>query len=227
MKWYAGIDYGQRPGSYWEEGDVLSALLRNVKGRERREAIRDYHEQGRLHELDETFLRETLSEEERERLGKIHPAFMGGEYLPDYADGEVEIARIELESTTRDVVSIRAAVKGAGIAYRIIDEYDTEFELGLRHSREPLLLAELIGLIDGSGHPGFGTGLALCYNQMHAGKCGRGGYRKFTRVSSEIYPQLAEHYERVYDDWVNEGEAQSGQVAEVEGKGQEGGSHVK
>jgi hypothetical protein len=227
MKWYAGIDYGQRPASYWAESDVLAALLRNVKGRERRDVIRAYHEQGRLEELDETFLRETLSEEERERLGKIHPAFMGGEYLPNYEDGEVEIARIELESTTRDVISIRAAVKGAGIEYRIIDEYDTEFEVGLSHSREPLLLAELIGLVDGSGHPGCGTGLALCYNRMNASEGGRRGYRHFTRVSSEFYPQLGEHYERVYDDWVKEGEAQSGQVAEEEGKGQEGGSYVK
>jgi hypothetical protein len=37
---------------------------------------------------------------------------MGGEYLPDYEEGDVEIARIELESTTADVISIRVKKEG-------------------------------------------------------------------------------------------------------------------
>jgi len=41
-------------------------------------------------------------------LDLIHPSFMGGEYLPDYRRDEIEIARIELESTTSDVISVRA-----------------------------------------------------------------------------------------------------------------------
>lgn len=36
------------------------------------------------------------------------PSWMGGEYLPDSEPGEVEIARIVLQSTTMDVFSIRA-----------------------------------------------------------------------------------------------------------------------
>ena len=32
MKQYSDIDYGQRPASYWEDADILTALLRNVKG---------------------------------------------------------------------------------------------------------------------------------------------------------------------------------------------------
>lgn len=39
---------------------------------------------------------------------KFHPSFVGGEYLPDYKANEVQIARIELQSTTTDVISIRA-----------------------------------------------------------------------------------------------------------------------
>jgi hypothetical protein len=30
----------------------------------------------------------------------LHPMFMGGNYLPDTDEGEVEIARIEIASTT-------------------------------------------------------------------------------------------------------------------------------
>ena len=41
-------------------------------------------------------------------LGGIHPAFMGGEYLPQFGQNEIEIARIVLASVTQDVISIRA-----------------------------------------------------------------------------------------------------------------------
>jgi len=108
MKTYESIDYDYRPESYWEEEDVLTTLLRNVKGTQRRRMIRDYYEEGRIEELEEELARDTLTEESRDALGKIHPVFMGGEYLPDYLPGEVEIARIELRSTTADVISIRA-----------------------------------------------------------------------------------------------------------------------
>jgi hypothetical protein len=39
----------------------------------------------------------------RSALGRLHPSFMGGEYLPDRRDTEVEIARINIDSTTSDV----------------------------------------------------------------------------------------------------------------------------
>jgi hypothetical protein len=44
-----------------------------------------------------------LSDSDRQALGRIHPAFMGGEYLPDLAQSEVMIARITIASTTQDV----------------------------------------------------------------------------------------------------------------------------
>ena len=203
MKKYPGIDYTQRPKSYWETDDVLACLLQNVKGRERREMIRSYWEQGRLQELDETFLCETLSEEDRDRLGKIHPAFMGGEYLPDYEPGETEIARLELRSMTADVISIRAKREGGLIRYRIVDEYGTEFELQRQSSRKPLTLEQLVKFIDGSNHPDLPAGLALCYNSMNAdgGVTGRHELQDFTTIRSDIYPQLEEHYDHVFEEW--------------------------
>ena len=53
----------------------------------------------------------------------IHPSFMGGEYLPDYGRDEVEIARIELDSTTSDVINVRAQPRGKRIRYSVCDEY--------------------------------------------------------------------------------------------------------
>ena len=50
----------------------------------------------------------SLTEDERNRFGAIHPSFMGGEYLPDCNPSETEIARVKLRSTTQDLISIRA-----------------------------------------------------------------------------------------------------------------------
>jgi para-nitrobenzyl esterase len=37
-------------------------------------------------------------------LGLIHPSFMGGEYLPNRQEAEVEIARINIDSTTQATI---------------------------------------------------------------------------------------------------------------------------
>ena len=47
---------------------------------------------------------------------------MGGEYLPPLRKGEVEIARISLESTTDDQISIRARRGRERIRCRVVDE---------------------------------------------------------------------------------------------------------
>ena len=103
------IAYSFRPLSYWEiPGSLFELVLRNVKGTKRREMIRDFNEQGRLDQLVPVLTADELSDEDREGLGAIHPSFMGGEYLPGYRRNEVEIVRIELDSTTSDVISLRA-----------------------------------------------------------------------------------------------------------------------
>jgi hypothetical protein len=50
--------------------------------------------------------------------------FMGGNYLPDTEEGEVEIARIEIASTTFDVTCLFAKQNNGRILYRVVDEYE-------------------------------------------------------------------------------------------------------
>ena len=206
-----GIDYAFRPESYWDVSDPLQAILVNVKGTRRRQMIRDYWEADAIAELEKGLLRDNLTEEDRVGLGKIHPSFMGGEYLPDYAEGEVEIARIELESTTADVISIRVKKEGERIAYLIVDEYETEFNILPTHSDKPLTLSELVRLIDGAMEEG---SLGLYYTQMNY----EGGERSiewldqmrhFTRVESVFYQQLHLHYEKLLDLWYEEEKAKA------------------
>ena len=204
MKKYKGICYGFRPASYWEDLDPLSAILRNVTGENRRQMITDNWNAGKLEELDPALLNDVLDDAARQRLGRIHPSFMGGEYLPGYLPGEVEIARICLRSTTSDVISLRARPNETGIAYRIADEYEGNFSLPITQSKRPLTLAELVRQFEHVEHGWFHElehdgGLALGYNNMNAEDL-----RNFTRITSTLYRQLEGHFECVYDDWVKE-----------------------
>jgi len=59
-----------------------------------------------------------------EGLESVHPMFMGGNYFPEMEDGEVEIARIEIASTTSDVRSLFAKMADGQIHFRVVDEYE-------------------------------------------------------------------------------------------------------
>ncbi len=205
-KRFKGIDYGFRPESYWKVTDPLGAILRNVKGTNRRQMIRDYWEAGRIGELDDSHLLDSLSDEQRERLGRIHPSFMGGEYLPAYRTSEVEIARIELESTTADVISVRAQPANIRIVYSISDEYETEFKVSPAASVQSLTLAELIDMIDNAGE---NESLGLDYTIMNYESGDRTiedleRLKHFTNVESLVYPQLTDHYRKLAQSWYRE-----------------------
>ena len=199
---YPNINYAFRPESYWRETDPLGLILRNVKGENRRQIIRQYLAEGRLDELEPNILKDEVDDRTRLALGAIHPSFLGGEFLPEYDDNEVEIARIALESATADVISVRASAVSGYIAYSVVDEYDGVFFLPFTESKEPLPLAELIRLLDdgameGNPYPG---GLAQSNNLANAGAW-YPGLRHFTTISSDFYPQLYDHYEQVFAAW--------------------------
>jgi len=206
MNTYLGIDYAFRPTTYWDSGDPLQSILRNVKGENRRQMILDYLKKDHLEELDEDILRDEIDADIRQRLGRIHPSFMGGEYMPGYLPLEVEIARICLQSTTSDVISLRARPVAQGkIAYRVVDEYDTVFSFPIRESEAPLTLSDLIRQFDEGRmeDPGFPDGgLSLGYNNLNSKYTDHKQLRHFTRISSETYAQLCPHYERVFAEWM-------------------------
>lgn len=201
MKRYRGINYRQRPKNYWEASGGLRALLRNLKGKERRAMIRQFWREGRIQELELALLKPKLSKREREEIGRIHPSYLGGEYLPPYKSGEVEIARIELDSSTADVISIRARPGRQGIAYRIVDEYRTRFRLPRASSREPLTLAELVSLIENTEIPGEGRNLALHFNERNAQDGDKQDWEGFTEVTSDFYPKLGTHFDNIFREW--------------------------
>lgn len=211
MKNYPNINYSFAPETYWSDGDPLAAILRNVTGENRRQMIRDYLDAGQLDQIEEALLPDELAEAKRNELGRIHPSFMGGEYLPGYLPVEVEIARICLQSTTSDVISLRAHPTSVGTAYRIVDEYEGEFTLPIEVSAQPLTLAQLIHQFEEGSlkELDYGGGLALGYNNMNAdGGSSCEELRHFTRIESDLYPQLEEHFEHVFSEWLTESVAE-------------------
>lgn len=209
MKRYPDIDYGYRPSSYWEDETPAQAILKNVKGDFRREEIRKALAKGELEEIPQEILRDTISDNLRKATGRIHPRFMGGEYLPDYREDEVEIARISLASTTNDIISIRARRGRTGlIRYSIADEYNGDFTYALsrKTSRQPLTLRQLVSFLENSSQNEVPGDLITGYNDLNNEWLDdRDSLRHFTRISSEFYPQLSAHCEHAFDDWVEAG----------------------
>lgn len=197
----------QRPQSYWEHNDPLAQILANVSGKARRQMIRDFWNAGAIDQLEDTLLKDDLDTAERESLGRIHPFFMGGEYLPQRLPGEVTIVRIDLESTTHDVIELRARPLPDGtIKLRWVDEYENDFS----HEpypdviEQPFSFKELKDFIEATC-PNNGDALPLAYNK---GGCWDESYsqaeslRYFTNFDSEFYPELSDWVKQVVDAWI-------------------------
>ena len=110
---------GYTPPSYFFPMDLGTYLLATVKGTQRRSSIEKLIAEGNVLDVEDWLAHSSLDNDTRVLIGKFHPVFMGGEYLPDLNEGEVEIARIELASTTADAISIRATKHNSRIYYSV------------------------------------------------------------------------------------------------------------
>jgi hypothetical protein len=205
-----------RPESYW---DCSKEGFTNIKGEIRRRALGSALASGQFGSLPGSLLSDELSHEERFKMAAMHPSFMGGEFLPAYLAGELEIARVSLESVTYDVISVRAQKLDDGqISYRVVDEYESPFICRPGTSAEPLTMSELISLIDSvEGHnAGFGDARGLTdsyrdYNyDVDKSLQHLNVLVHFVRVSSMYYPELESWYEAEAQEWY------SIQLAELE-----------
>jgi hypothetical protein len=139
------IDLNYRPAAYFGPMSLATHLLSKVSGAERRAALERLIAEGRADDVPAFLSAAKLPEDERNAIGSIHPMFMGGEYLPNKDEGEIEIARIEIASTTSDVTSLFAKRVDGVIHYRVVDEYegDTLTNRIEKQSKLPLTLGEL------------------------------------------------------------------------------------
>lgn len=180
----SSFDLSFRPESYFWDLGAENELLTHIKGAARREALQQLIDQGQRAQIPEFLSKAKLSDDERAAIGRIHPYFMGGEYLPDQEDGEVEIARIEIDSTTADVTSVYASLTAAGIHYRVVDEYggDTLSGPSETDSTRPLTLGELEAFFTGAWP--LMEVLEMNFEEDVEGMLG------FFRAHSQFYPVL-------------------------------------
>jgi hypothetical protein len=215
------FDLSYRPDTYWPESLDREQLLARIQGEARRDIVRQTLDEGDISDLDPVLAAEELDEENRRGWGLIHPAHMGGEYLPSLGAEDVEIARISLASVTSDQISIRASNTGGQIRYSVCDEYETEYDLAFTYSEHPLRLGELVKLIDGSGHPEEreGGGLLVCHwEHMLESHSDLEYCTAFAWIESAWYPELAAYYDQVASEWQEQKRRLLGQDAEEEAR---------
>lgn len=194
------LDY--RPESYWDTDGLITGLWANIKGDARRAVVKALVSSGNLDQLNLEDLADSLSDEQRRAAGALHPSLMGGEYLPDYLPGEVEIARISMDSITRDVIAIRAMPVGRRIYYRAVDEYQRDIRLERTWSLKPLTLRGLIRLVDRANYASECRGLVIGFLDFSADCHGEAEpYRDFLTIDSELYPELGGWYDERVEEW--------------------------
>jgi len=201
-----GIDLAFRPKSYFWPLSLENHLLARVKGAERNRALREQIEAGGVDDIPAILAQSALSEEDRKMLGRIHPDFMGGEYLPNLASNEVMIARITIASVTQDVTCVYARRRKDRIHYRVVDEYegDTLSGKNTRTSSQPLTLGELEAFFNDAwsifdvldmnfGGDGYDLEQMLAF---------------VVDVESEFYPQIQALYRHRIETWAAERRAE-------------------
>ena len=184
------LDY--RPISYWDQ--PVTSLLATIKAEHQRRAVSEALSAGQV--PDSQFLLGEPDEMTQKQLEAIHPSFMGGAYLPDFEDWEVEIARVTLNSTTGDVIAIWAQPSEEGIAFRMVDEYADEgsdWFISTETSIEPLTFEELIEMLVLASNLRWGDGDDFrVFDFRTRNAPGTVGFLSFT---SFFYPELTRFFE--------------------------------
>lgn len=207
------FDLQFRPASYWDHADPASAILSGIKGQNRRRMVFDFvtgDAPAWLGEIDPALVADGLDDSTRRALGASHPSWMGGEYLPDFLPGEVEIARIVMASVTQDVISVRARRRRGGrrLAYRVVDEYREPgrppWRCSPASSRRSLTLGQLIGLIDDAKHPDFEPHEGSLIDRIRNFQEGADpeDVVHFIALESDFYPALPAWYEERAAEWL-------------------------
>ena len=188
------LDLSYRPASYFWPITHETHAIAAIKGERRRNAIREAYDTNRVTVLDEYYSTPVLHEEDRRALGAIHPSFMGGEYLPNRQETEIEIARINISSTLSDVTSVYAKAGKSRIYYRVVDEYNGDTLSGkrTRSSKRPLTLDELVK---------FFLDAWPLRDVLEINELDREGSHDFTHPSSEFYPQFEAAIRARIDSW--------------------------
>lgn len=194
-----GLDLSFRPKDYIGTLDHRSELLSRIKGTGRRALVESYMDGRMPGEPPTELLQHSLTDEQRRALAGLHPTLMSGEYLPDCDAGEVEIARITIQSTLLDVTAVYARRQGNVWHYRVVDEHDgnTLTDATCMSAEQPLCLGDLLAFF----LEGWDLFYVLSLNFAEAGYppeqvC------SFFEGASAYYPHFDAALAAQVDDWL-------------------------
>ncbi len=193
-----------RPPSYFQDVDPPTLIVASILGEERRKDVKERIAKGTLHPVicGDWLTESKLDDDLRTLIGRSHPRFMGGEYLPPLADDEIEIARIVCASIMQDVTSIRARRRSSRIHYRVVDEYENQFATSRAWSLKPLTMRELVSLINSSGIDDGLMDHGLVYSIIDATDEPE-SVRDFITVASSFYPELEAYFEHATNEYID------------------------
>jgi hypothetical protein len=176
-------------------------LLSDIKGANRRRIAQHALQDDQSGDIAPELLAHALEEQGRRFIGRLHPSFMGGEYLPSTRKQEVEIARITIASTTQDVTCVYARPLGKRISYRIVDEYNGDTITGrqTRTSTKPLSLGELVSFF----LQGWDLLGCLDHNFCEDGYPRDEVHGFIVDASSSFYSEFNEAITHEIDTWLN------------------------
>jgi hypothetical protein len=181
------INLNFRPATYFCPLNLQQHIQSHVKGAIRREVLMSAIARNEMEGVVE--LLDDLPEQLKE-FSRIEPSFLGGEFLPDRGNHEVEIARVTLDSCTRDVTSVYVRFEDGVFHYQLVDEYDGETLIGpsRRRSDRPLTLGDLVEFMD-AAWPLY-EALEMNFEGSLSDMLG------FFQAESAFYPQLDALYRR-------------------------------
>ena len=193
------IDGSYKPTNYFWAYDRGIRLASNIKGAERKALYERLLKEGDSGACDELLTQSSLTVEQR-RMANVHPAFMGGEYLPDCDSSEVEIARITIASTTQDVTCVYAKRVTGGIDYRVVDEYEgmTLDDETTHYKTEPMALSELVQFF----MTAWDLRMVLAANFVENGYPRSYARGSIVDASSSFYAEFGDAMDNFVEDWI-------------------------
>jgi hypothetical protein len=135
-----------RPPTYFAPRQLEAHLVGEIRNAALRSRLFELLRTGQTDRLRELLGSAGLDMELQRSLESLHPQLMGGNYLSETEGGELEVARIAIDSTTRDVTAVYARMADGQIELRVVDEYGGDTLTGetTRRTPSPLSLGELV-----------------------------------------------------------------------------------
>jgi hypothetical protein len=109
------------------------------------------------------------------------------------------------------VIAITARCQRSRIVYKIVDKYETRFQIKPKTSTQPLSMGELIALIDSTVHHDALTGLTSVFRNFNAeNRDDPATLVDFVVVTSDFYPELRVYYAEEAREWLAAVQASAG-----------------